>query len=75
MNELKSTDPIAYRTEEACRYLNMNRKQLEALRRAGKIRYIRIGRIYLYPISCLDDFIAKNIGNEISKEGIVYERC
>lgn len=70
MNELK-TEQINLRTAEACHYLNMNRKQLDALRRAGRIKYLKVGRTYLYPVSCLNDFVAQNIGNEISKDGVI----
>lgn len=70
MTELK-TDSIVYRTEEACQYLKVNRKQLDVLRRSGRIKCVRVGRIYLYPVSCLNDFIERNIGKEITKDGLV----
>lgn len=68
-------EPIALRTVEACQYLNMNRKQLEACRRSGRIKCVRVGRIYFYPISCLNDFIERNIGKEITKDGLVIGEC
>ncbi len=70
MDELR-TEPIVYRTEEACRYLNMNRKQLVACRRSGRLKFVKVGRTYLYPVSCLNDFISHTIGKEITKDGLI----
>ena len=62
---------IALNTVEAAKYLGINRTLLDSLRRAGLIKYLKVGRLYLYPVSVLDSFINDNIGKEITKEGIV----
>ena len=74
MNELK-TEKIALNTKEASEYLSINRALLDSYRKAGIIRSIKVGRFFIYPISELNAFISKNIGKEITKEGIIYESC
>ena len=64
---------ITLNSKEACSYLGINRNLLDSYRRAGLIRYLKAGRLFLYPVSELDAFVHRNIGNEISKEGIIYE--
>lgn len=68
-------EKIILNTKEACSYLGLNRNLLDSYRRAGLIRSLKAGRLYLYPISELNAFVSKNIGKEITKEGIVYESC
>ncbi len=70
MNDL-FTNRVTLNTKEACSYLGINRGLLDSFRRAGLIRYIKTGRLYLYPISELNAFVSKNLGKEITKEGIV----
>ena len=71
--EHTNMNKIGYNTEEAVSYLGINRKLLDAYRRAGLIRCIKMGRLYIYPESELIRFINNNIGKEITKEGIIYE--
>lgn len=73
MNEL-NLKKIALNTNEACEYLSINRNLLDSFRNRGLIRAIKTGRFYIYPVSELDRFISQNLGNEISKEGLIYER-
>lgn len=65
---------IALRTKEACEYIGINRSLLDSFRKNGLIKSIKMGRFYVYPISELDSFINENIGNEITKGGIIYDR-
>ena len=62
---------IALNTTEAAKYLSINRTLLDSLRKAGTIKSLKVGRLYLYPVSILDSFINDNIGKEITKDGIV----
>jgi len=73
MNEM-NLNKIALNTKETCEYLGINRSLLDSFRKNGLIRAIKTGRYFIYPISELNRFINQNIGNEITKEGIVYER-
>lgn len=72
MNE---TMKAGFNTKEAVSYLGINRKLLDSYRKAGLIRAIKTGRIYIYPIQELNNFINQNIGNEITKDGLIYENC
>ena len=74
MNE-RIASRVALNTVEAAKYLGINRTLLDSLRKAGMIKSLKVGRLYLYPISVLDSFIYDNIGKEITKDGIVYESC
>ncbi len=72
MNEMNGLR-IAMNTKESLRYLGLkDRGILDSYRRAGLIRAVKVGRTYLYPVSELNAFINKNIGKEISKDGIIY---
>lgn len=67
----KPINRIALNSKDACSYLGINRNLLDSFRRAGLIRYLKAGRLFLYPVSELNSFVQKNIGNEITKDGIV----
>ena len=73
MNDL-NLKKIALNTSEACEYLSINRNLLDSFRNKGLIKAIKTGRFYIYPIAELNKFINQNLGNEISKEGVIYER-
>ena len=72
MNEL-NINKIALNTKEACEYLGINRSLLDSYRKCGLIRSIKTGRYFIYPISELNRFINQNLGNEITKDGIIFE--
>ncbi len=65
---------IALNTKDACAYLGINRNLLDSYRRCGLIKAIKTGRFYIYPVSELKAFVERNLGKEITKDGIVYER-
>ena len=70
----KATNPkIALNTKEACAYLGINRNLLDSFRRCGLIKSIKMGRLYIYPISELNAFIDRNMGKEITKDGLVFD--
>ena len=71
MNRFKPENRITLNSKEACSYLGINRNLLDSFRRAGLIRYLKTGRLYLYPIVELDAFIENNIGKEITKNGLI----
>ena len=72
MNSIK-IEPFALNTKDACSYLGINRSLLDSYRRAGLIRSVKTGRIYLYPVSELKAFIERNKGKEITKDGLIIE--
>ncbi len=70
----KATNPkIALNTKEACTYLGINRSLLDSFRRCGLIKSIKMGRLYIYPTSELNAFIDRNMGKEITKDGLVFD--
>lgn len=71
MNETQEKRKAALNTLEAVEYLGINRKLLDNYRRAGLIGAIKTGRYYIYPVAELDRFIDRNIGNKISKDGLI----
>jgi excisionase family DNA binding protein len=71
MTVLKPGEKITLNSKEACSYLGINRNLLDSFRRAGLIRYLKAGRLFLYPVSELDAFVHRNIGKEITKEGLI----
>lgn len=64
-------EKLAYKTEEACEILGINRNLLDSFRKNGLLQTIKVGRYYIYPKSELERFINKNIGNEITKDGTI----
>ena len=70
MNELKQ-EKIALNTKEAVEYLGINRGLLDSFRKKGIIRAIKTGRYFIYPVSELNAFINRNIGKEITKDGLI----
>ena len=71
INSFKPGGKITLNTKEACSYLGINRNLLDSFRRAGLIRYLKAGRLYLYPVVELDAFVNRNVGKEITKDGLV----
>lgn len=71
MIETQEKKKIALNTLEAVEYLGINRKLLEAYRRAGLIKAIKTGRSFIYPVKELDGFIEQNTGKEITKDGLI----
>lgn len=65
------TEKIVLSSKEACSYLGINRVLLDSFRRAGIIRANKMGRQYYYAIKELNNFIDRNIGKEITKEGLI----
>lgn len=49
--------PIAVRTNEAAKMLNIGRTSLHHLRKSGKIPYTKLGRIVLFRIEDLVNFL------------------
>lgn len=66
---------ILLTTKEACLYTNINRTLLDTFRRSGVIKAIKIGRQFLYPIQELNAFVDRNIGKEITKDGLIIGEC
>ena len=66
------SERVTLNTKEACAYLGINRGLLDSYRRAGLIRSLKTGRLYLYPVTELDAFVSRNLGKEISKDGVIY---
>lgn len=73
MSENTITNKIAFNTLESSELLGINRTLLDSFRKKGLIKAIKVGRYYLYPKSELESFISRNLGKEITKDGIVYE--
>lgn len=67
MNDYK----ISFNTKESVEILGINRNLLDSFRRKGIIKAVKVGRYYLYPKQELESFINKNLGKEITKEGII----
>lgn len=74
MNELK-TEKLLLNTKEACSYLGLPRMKLDGLRKVGRIKSIRVGRTYLYPVEELRAFVNRNLGKEITKDGLVIGKA
>lgn len=74
MNELR-VETIVLNTAETCEYLRINRHLLDSYRRAGLIRSIKVGRNYLYPVREIESFVERNIGKEITKDGLIIGEC
>lgn len=70
MNELK-TDKLLLSSKEACSYLGINRNLLDSYRRAGIIRASKLSRQYYYSRKELESFVDRNIGKEITKDGLI----
>lgn len=71
VSTVKTSDKLAYNTDEACQVLSMNRHLLDSYRKGGLIKATKVGRCYIYPKKELERFINSTIGKEITKEGIV----
>ena len=71
----KPDKKITLNSKEACVYLGINRNLLDSFRRAGLIRYLKTGRLYLYPVAELNAFVERNLGKEITKEGLIIGEC
>ena len=53
-----------YTPEEARKLLHMGRTRFYDILRSGMLKYIRNGRNYLIPESCLSEFIEDSISGE-----------
>lgn len=71
MNEIIQSNKIAFNTKESVELLGINRNLLDSYRKNGLIRAIKVGRYYIYPKTELESFINRNLGNEITKEGMI----
>ncbi|MBR0461662.1 MAG: helix-turn-helix domain-containing protein [Erysipelotrichaceae bacterium] len=71
--EEQKLSKIALTTKEACEYIGFNRSLLDSYRKAGLIRAIKAGRYFIYPVAELENFISRNIGHEITKDGVIYD--
>lgn len=65
------TDKLLLSTNEAVEYSGINRNLLDSFRRAGIIRANKMGRQYYYSVKELNDFIDRNVGKEITKDGLI----
>lgn len=75
MSEIFNSNKIAYNTKESIEVLGINRSLLDSYRKKGLIKCVKLGRNYLYPKTELESFIQRNLGNEITKEGLIlWER-
>ncbi len=64
-------EKLMLNTKEACSYLGIPRMKLDGLRKVGTIKSLRVGRTYLYPITELHSFVNRNLGKEITKDGLI----
>lgn len=71
-NGKEQMEKIALNTKEAIAYTGLNRSLLESYRKAGLIRTVKAGRLYLYPVNELKKFMDRMTGKEISKDGVIY---
>ena len=60
-----------YTTKDAIEVMSINRNLLDSFRKAGLIKYFKLGRNYLYPEDEIVIFLKKYLGKEITKEGLV----
>lgn len=74
MNELK-TEKILLTSKEAVEYLGIPRTLLDSLRRSGRIRANKLGRQYYFSTRELNNFVDRNIGKEITKDGLIIGDC
>ena len=66
-----NSEKLAYNTKETIEILGINRNLLDCYRKRGLIRALKVGRYFIYPRSELENFIDRNIGNEITKDGLI----
>ena len=71
MSELIQANKISFNTKETCQILSINRNLLDSFRKKGLIKYVKMGRQYVYPKTEIENFINRNIGKEITKEGYI----
>jgi len=70
-NKETKSNKLLLSSKEACSYLGINRNLLDSYRRAGIIRVSKLGRQYYYSIKELNSFVDRNIGKEITKDGLI----
>lgn len=68
---LITSEKLSFNTEETCKILSINRNLLDSFRQKGIIKGIKVGRYYIYSKNELQNFLNRNAGKEISKEGLI----
>lgn len=70
----KKPEPLALRPREAAQALGVSERTLWTLTREGKIPVKRIGRVTLYPVHRLREWLDGNMlaASEPSKPGRIY---
>lgn len=71
MSEYIQSNKIAFNTKESVQILGINRNLLDSYRKRGLIKSVKVGRFYIYPKTELENFINRNLGREITKEGLI----
>lgn len=66
-----TSEKLSFNTEETCQLLSINRNLLDSFRQKGLIKGIKVGRYYIYSRNELQNFLNRNIGKEITKEGLI----
>ena len=68
---LITSEKLSFNTDETCKLLSINRNLLDSFRQKGVIKGIKVGRYYIYSRDELQNFLNRNIGKEITKEGLI----
>ena len=70
MNEETRNDllPEYFDRDEAGRYLKIDGRKIDSFRRAGLLRFGRLGRNFIYRKAWLDDFMEEWAGYDLSSE-------
>lgn len=66
-----TSEKLSFNTEETCQLLSINRNLLDSFRQKGLIKGIKVGRYFIYSRNELQNFLNRNIGKEITKEGLI----
>ena len=66
-----TSEKLSFNTDETCQLLSINRNLLDSFRQKGLIKGIKVGRYYIYSRDELQNFLNRNIGKEITKEGLI----
>lgn len=66
-----TSEKLSFNTDETCKLLSINRNLLDSFRQKGLIKGIKVGRYYIYSKNELQNFLNRNIGREITKEGLI----
>ena len=64
---LPSPDPLSLRPRDAAAALGVSISKLERMTKAGEVPCVKVGRVVLYPVSSLKQFL--NLHTQVTKGG------